>query len=59
MPRPPWTLPDPGPPRYVEYAREEPSALSLLMNPSVYPDHDVLNAPAVVGKSEEVVSPVT
>ena len=54
----PWSAPPP--PRYVEYWRVPPSGLSFETNASEGPPDRVReNAPGVVGKSADVVSPVT
>src|SRR3954454_17000556 len=63
LPPPSTAMFDPSstvvPPRYVEYANAEPVAFSLVMNMSPSPRCTRLNAPAVVGKSIEFVSPTT
>src|SRR5438034_807549 len=47
------------PPRYVEYVNDEPSVLSLATKASRLPLFVACTAPVLVGKSLEIVSPVT
>jgi hypothetical protein len=47
------------PPRYVAYAKAEPAAFSFATKESLFAAYVVCAAPVVVGKSVELVYPVT
>jgi len=54
-----WPLSTIAPPMQVEYVSAEPVVFSFVTKTSYCPRFVRLKAPAVVGKSAEIVSPVT